>query len=66
MFDFYKEFLGVDIAKVEQISDLVARITAVFYKGLIAQGLDDEQAQRVISTLVKSISCAVFESAPKT
>lgn len=54
-FDFYKEFLGVDIAKVDQVGEVIGRAIAALMKGMIAGGLNERQAIKIISDVHSAI-----------
>lgn len=65
-YDFYKEFMGVDIAKMEQISELIGMVEAKLYMSMVRAGLDETTAMLIIhdihSVIVKEI---MTMSAPK-
>lgn len=54
-FDYYKEFLGIDIAKAEQVSALVGRIIGSFREGIKQTGIEDIDANILIADLIGTI-----------
>jgi hypothetical protein len=61
-FDFYKAFFGIDIAKAEQIAEIVGRATAALYKGMRSAGLNDRTARLIISDAEKAILVSILTS----
>jgi hypothetical protein len=64
MFDFYKEFLGVDLAKVEAIAELVGKIYARVRVGMIAGGLTEDQADDALRIFERELLRAITDMKP--
>ena len=61
-FDFYKDFLGVDIAKVEQVGELIGIATAASIKGMVKGGLTEHEANIIIGNVTNAITKAILTS----
>lgn len=61
-FDFLKAFMGVDILAVEAISKIVGRIEATLFKEMVAEGLTEGQAVRIIKVTIHSAISASLSS----
>jgi hypothetical protein len=47
-FDFIKGFAGVDILEAEAVSEVIGRVVAQLFKGMVAAGMSEPDAHRVI------------------
>ena len=51
-FDFAAAFAGFDVLQGEATAEIVGRILAKFYKGMIEAGLTDSVVNKVIETML--------------
>lgn len=47
-FDFIKGFAGVDILQAEAIAEVIGRVVAALFKGMVAAGMSEVDAYRII------------------
>lgn len=47
-FDFIKGLVGVDILQAEAISEVVGRVIASLFKGMVEAGMSEASAHRVV------------------
>jgi hypothetical protein len=63
-FDFIKGFAGVDLLMVEAIGKVVGRAVGVAFEGMIEVGVSEQNAHRIIRSVVAELSRSLLTSRP--
>lgn len=64
MYDFYKEFMGVDIAKVEQVVEIIGMVEAKLYQSMTKAGLDKKTTLAILHDIHTVIAREVLRISP--
>jgi hypothetical protein len=59
-FDFIKGFAGVDILQAEAIAEVIGRVIAALFKGIVAANVSEDDAHRIISSAFAAMARATM------
>jgi hypothetical protein len=63
-FDYFKAFVGIDLLTVSAIGEVIGRMEAAIFKGMIDGGLSETNARRIIHAAHTELFRAALKAGP--